>query len=95
MSRLISDNLIKQIEGTSCLSEVCTQNPYIVIRTQCGIGRYMFQNISYKNDELVLEFKLIKDDEFGDNESIVHNIGKMCYLTASQYLYAFDYQAYA
>jgi hypothetical protein len=43
----------------------------------------------------VLEFKLIKDDKFGDTKKIAYNIGKMCFLTASQYLYAFEYQAHA
>jgi len=95
MSTHINDKLLNQIEGTSCISQVCNQHPLIVIRTQCGTGRYAFQNISYRNDELVLEFKLMSEDEFGDNDNIVHNIGQMCYLTASQYLYAFDYQAYA
>jgi hypothetical protein len=43
----------------------------------------------------VLEFKLIKDDKYGDTENIAYNIGEMCFLTASQYLYAFEYQAHA
>jgi hypothetical protein len=44
---------------------------------------------------LVLEFKLIEDDKYDDTKSIAYNIGDMCFLTASQYLYAFEYQAYA
>lgn len=95
MTKRQTENMLNQVEGSGYLSQICNQNPYIVLRTQCGTGRYSFQNISYRNDELVLEFKLINDDKFRDTENIAYNIGKMCFLTASQYLYAFEYQAYA
>ena len=90
-----TNKMLNQINSTGCLSQICKQNPSIILKTQCGMGRYSFQNISYKNDELVLEFKLINDDSYGDTENIAYNIGNMCFLTASQYLYAFEYQAYA
>ena len=95
MTQRETNNILNQVDSTGYLSQLCNQNPYIILKTQCGTGRYFFQNISYKNDELVLEFKLIEDDNYGDTENIAYNIGKMCFLTASQYLYAFEYQAYA
>ena len=95
MTKRQTQRITNHIEGSRYFSQICNQNPYIIIKTQCGTGRYYFQNISYRNDELVLEFKLIKDDKFSDTENIAYNIGEMCFLTASQYLYAFEYQAYA
>ena len=95
MTQRETNNILNQVNNTGYLSQICNQNPYIILKTQCGTGRYSFQNISYRNDELVLEFKLINDDNYGDTENIAYNIGNMCSLTASQYLYAFEYQAYA
>ena len=95
MTQRETNKILNQVDNTGYLSQICNQNPYIILKTQCGTGRYSFQNISYRNDELVLEFKLIADDNFGDTENIEYNIGNMCFLTASQYLYAFEYQAYA
>ena len=95
MTQRERNTMLNQVDSTGYLSQICNQNPYIILKTQCGTGRYSFQNISYRNDELVLEFKLINDDNYGDTENIEYNIGNMCFLTASQYLYAFEYQAYA
>ena len=95
MTQRETNKILNQVDNTGCLSQICNQNPYIILKTQCGTGRYSFQNISYRNDELLLEFKLINDDNYGDTENIAYNIGNMCFLTASQYLYAFEYQAYA
>ena len=95
MTQRETNKMLNQVDSTGYLSQICNQNPYIILSTQCGTGRYSFQNISYNNEELVLEFKLIKDDKYGDTENIAYNIGEMCFLTASQYLYAFEYQAHA
>ena len=95
MTQRETNKILNQLDNTGYLSQICNQNQYIILKTQCGTGRYSFQNISYRNDELVLEFKLINDDNYGDTENIAYNIGNMCFLTASQYLYAFEYQAYA
>jgi len=95
MTQRETNIILNQVDSTGYLSQLCNQNPYIILKTQCGTGRYSFQNISYKNDELVLEFKLIDDDHYGDTENIAYNIGNMCFLSASQYLYACEYQAYA
>ena len=95
MTQREKNKILNQVNSTEYLSQICNQNPYIILKTQCGTGRYSFQNISYKNNELMLEFKLINDDNYGDTENIAYNIGEMCFLTASQYLYAFEYQAHA
>ena len=95
MTKRETNKILNQVDNTGYLSQICNQNPYIILKTQCGTGKYLFQNISYRNDELLLEFKLINDDDYVDTENIAYNIGKMCFLTASQFLYAFEYQAYA
>ncbi|MDB3868640.1 hypothetical protein N9263_01100 [Candidatus Marinimicrobia bacterium] len=95
MTQREKNTMLNQVNSTEYISQICNQNPYIILKTQCGTGRYSFQNISYKNNELMLEFKLINDDNYEDTQNIAYNIGNMCFLTASQYLYAFEYQAYA
>ena len=95
MTKRETNKILNQVNSTGYLSQICNQNPYIILKTQCGTGKYSFQNISYRNEELVLEFKLIEDDKYDDTKSIAYNIGDMCFLTASQYLYAFEYQAYS
>jgi len=95
MTKRETNKILNQVNSTRYLSQICNQNPCIILKTQCGTGKYSFQNISYRNEELVLEFKLIEDNKYGDTEIIAYNIGNMCFLTASQYLYAFEYQAYS
>ena len=94
MAQRETNKILNQVGDDGYLNQICNHNPFIILKTQCGTGRYSFQNISYLNNELVLEFKLVKDEKFGDTENIAYNIGKMCFLTASQYLYAYEYQAY-
>ena len=90
MTKRETNKILNQVDSTGYLSQICNQNPYIILRTQCGTGRYSFQNISYKNEELVLEFKLIKDDKYGDIEcsgSELRPIERHC----SAYMYSDSY----
>ena len=86
---------IKEMNDTECIAEMCRQKPHLILRTQCGIGKYVFSNFCYRNDKFVLEFKLVKDSNYEDYDKISYNIGEVCYLTANQYLYAYEYQAIA
>ena len=89
------NKIIEEIEGTECITEMCKQKPHLVLRTQCGIGKYVFNSFCYRNNQFVLEFKLVKDSNYEDSDKISYNIGEVCYLTANQYLYAYEYQAIA
>ena len=82
-------------ENSYYMREVCNQTPIIVINTQCGVGKYQYNQVGIRKGELVVEFKLVVDDEFEDSEHIMHNIGEFCYLTAGQVLYAHKYFACA
>ena len=87
--------LIEDIKESECITEMCKQKPHLILKTQCGVGKYVFSNITYKGNKLVLEFKLVKDSNYQDSDKISYNIGEVCYLTANQYLYAYEYQAVA
>ena len=87
--------MVEEIKQAEYLKEICKETPHVVIGTQCGVGKYKFRSISYRNQELVLEFSLIRDDKYSDSENIFYNIGDRCILTASQYLFAYDYNACA
>ena len=88
-------NLVEEINQAEYLQEICKTTPKITIGTQCGVGMYEFKSIGYRDNELVLEFKLVMDNKRSDSERIKYNLGDRCVLTASQYLYAYEYNAYA
>ena len=77
------------------INEICNNNPHIVLRTQCGTGKYSFNKLTYRKERLVLEFRLVKDYQYKDTDKISYVIGDKCFLTASQFLFAYNYQAYA
>ena len=88
-------NLVDEISQAEYLQEICKATPQITIGTQCGIGMYQFKSIGYRDNELVLEFKLIMDNKRTDCDKIAYNIGERCVLTAAQFLYAYEYNAFA
>ena len=88
-------SLVEEINQAEYLQEICKTTPQITIGTQCGIGKYQFRSIGYRDNELVLEFKLVMDNKKSDCERIAYNLGNRCVLTAAQYLYAYEYNAYA
>ena len=87
--------MLEEISQAEYLQEICKTTPQITIGTQCGIGTYEFKSLGYRNGELILEFSLIMDEKSRDCENISYNLGKRCVLTASQYLYAYEYNAFA
>ena len=91
----IQNNMLEEISQAEYLQEICTATPQITIGTQCGVGMYEFKSIGYRDNELVLEFKLVMDNKRSDCDRIAYNLGNRCVLTAAQYLYAYEYNAYA
>ena len=87
--------LVEEINQAEYLQEICKQTPQITIGTQCGVGMYEFKSIGYRDNKLVLEFKLVMDNKRSDSERIAYNLGNRCVLTAAQYLYAYEYKASA
>ena len=76
------------------IKELCSQSPFLLINTPCGIGKYKFNKVGYDNtNDLILEYKLINDDRYEDTNIIKHYIGNYYYLSATQVLYAFNYIA--
>ena len=97
MNTMIDQNttLVEEINQAEFLQEICMETPQITIGTQCGVGMYEFKSIGYRDNELVLEFKLVMDTKRTDCDRIAYNIGNRCVLTAAQYLYAYEYNAFA
>ena len=87
--------LVEEINQAEYLQEICKETPKITIGTQCGVGMYEFKSIGYRDNKLVLEFKLVMDNKRSDSERIAYNLGNRCVLTAAQYLYAYEYNAFA
>ena len=90
-----NNSLVEEINQAEYLQEICKETPQITIGTQCGVGMYEFKSIGYRDSELILEFKLVMDAERTDSEHIAYNLGDRCVLTAAQFLYAYEYHAFA
>ena len=86
---------LDNVKNAEYINELCKNAPDITLNTQCGTGKYCFVKISYKKDQLVIEFKLVLDENFGDSQKILYNIGDRCFLTAPQFLYIYRYLAEA
>ena len=77
------------LNTTDCIIALCEQKPMMVINTQCGTGKYRFNKLGYKDGGLLMEFTLMHDSSFKDTDTIYHKLGDYCYLTLSQFLYAY------
>ena len=84
----------REINNKSFLNDLCSQSPFLIINTPCGVGKYKFNKIGYdNNDNLVVEYMLIQDEKYNDTSVIIDKIGKFYYLSAAQLLYAFKFYA--
>ena len=88
-------SLVEEINQAEYIQAICKATPQITIGTQCCVGMYKFKSLGYRDNELVLEFKLVMDNKRSDCERIAYNLGNRCVLTAAQYLYAYEYNAFA
>lgn len=85
---------IKSTEEAKCFTSLCQQLPLLVIKTQCGVGKYQFSSIGINDSSnLIIKYKLISDSEFKDNDKIAYYLGDYCYFNAEQFLYACKYYA--
>ena len=76
-------------------TDLCMQLPLLVIKTQCGLGKYKFNSIGTNETNLVIKYKLVTDKEFQDSDRISYYLGNICYFNAEQFLYACKYFAIA
>jgi len=91
----MNNNIEKRLRKLEYLNEVCVHSPSLLIDTKCGIARYKFNKIGYRDNKLLIEFKLLTDSNNNDVTTILHNIGNKCYLTVDQFLYALKFYASA
>ena len=74
-------------------TDLCMQLPLLVIKTQCGVGKYQFNSIGFNNSKMVIKYNLITDKEYQDSDRIAYYLGDFCYFNAEQFLYACKYYA--
>jgi|TARA_B100000676_G_C17540968_1_gene562437 hypothetical protein len=85
---------LKTTEEAKCFKSLCQQLPLLVIKTQCGLGKYEFSSIGVNDSsKLIIKYRLINDNDFKDNEKIAYYLGDYCYFNAEQFLYACKYYA--
>jgi len=87
--------ILKNLKNAQYLDEVCKLLPILLIKTQFGIGRYIFEKLAYNNDELVLIFKLSNDNKSVISYKITYYLGNQFLVSADQYLYAYRWYAIA
>ncbi len=85
----------KRLHNLEYLNEVCIHSPSLLIDTKCGVARYKFNKIGYRDNTLLIEFKLLLDSNNNDVTTILYSIGNKCYLTIDQFLYALKFYASA
>ena len=86
---------ITHIDEVKYLTMLCNEKSDLVIKTEFGIGHYKFLKFTELKGHLVLEFKLIDDNNFHDTNYIYQHIGNKCFLTSVQYLSVYSYLAEA
>ena len=91
----MNNTIAKRLKKLEYLNEVCIHSPSLLIDTKCGIARYKFNKIGYRDETLLIEFKLLIDSNNNDINNILHSIGNKCYLTVDQFLYALKFYASA
>ena len=85
---------INEVKNKSFFDKLCEDSPYLIINTECGVGKYKFNKIGYNNkNEMILEYMLTIDNKYTDSNNILHKLGKFYYLSATQLLYAFKFYA--
>ena len=87
------DKILTELQNAEYLGEVCKLLPNLLIKTEFGVGKYQFTKLAYKDDELVLLFKLSKDNTLVNQDKIEQYIGDQFSISASQYLYAYRWYA--
>ena len=94
MKIMNTNNNLDNVNNKSFFNKLCGDTPYLIINTQCGVGKYKFNKIGYdNNNEMILEYVLIADTKYKNSNNILHNLGKYYYLSATQLLYAFKFYA--
>ena len=76
-------------------TDLCKQLPLLIIKTQCGLGKYKFKSIGVDKSKLLIKYQLITDQGYQDSDKISHYLGNFCYFNAEQFLYACKYYAIA
>jgi hypothetical protein len=91
----MKNTIEKRLKKLEYLNEVCVHSPSLLIDTKCGVARYKFNKIGYRDNTLLIEFKLLIDSNNNDVTNILYSIGNKCYLTVDQFLYALKFCARA
>ena len=91
----MKNTIEKRLKKLEYLNEVCIHSPSLLIDTKCGVARYKFNKIGYRDNTLLIEFKLLIDSNNNDVTNILYSIGNKCYLTVDQFLYALKFCARA
>lgn len=88
-------NYKKDMKSVDYLYLVCREKPPLVISTESSIGKYHFNSIGFKQNQVFIEFNLIMDNDYIDSQCISENIGNKYYLTVNQFLNAYTKYAIA
>lgn len=84
-----------ELNNAEFFNEVCKSLPTWLIKTQFGIGKYIFEKLVLRNGEIVLLFKLSNNNNSTIHNKINHYLGNKFIVTINQYLHAYRWYAIA
>ena len=91
----MNQEIMKNENEMNFFTDLCMQLPLLIIKTQCGLGKYKFNSIGTNKTKMVIRYKLISDGDFQNSDRIAYFLGDYCYFNAEQFLYACKHFAIA
>ena len=88
-----ANTLSNKLEMVAYMQEICSEEPFMVIKTKYGVGKFHFEKALIHENQLLLEFHIVDDGQYKDTKSIVSNFGKTCFISSLNYLEAYRYEA--
>jgi len=88
-----ANTLNKNLEMVTYMQEICSEEPFMVIKTKYGVGKFHFEKVIIHDNQILLQFHIVDDKQYKDTKSIVSHFGKTCFISSINYLEAYRYEA--
>ena len=90
-----SENKLYKFQNREYILKLCKSLPILMIKTNHGIGKYIFKKVIYQNNNISLLFRISDKNQSEKYKKIQEILGKDLIITESQYLHAYRWYAIA
>lgn len=90
-----SESKLYKFQNREYILELCKSLPILMIKTNHGIGKYIFKKVIYQNNNISLLFRISDKNKSEKYKKIQEILGKDLIITESQYLHAYRWYAIA